>query len=199
MAKEKKKAVPKKAAPKKSVSDISTFKAGLKYPWGNPKRLWNVLWVLIPIIGWLALLGYCQSIVRAIVAGNKTGLPEFVGFGDNLKRGFILFVKILPLMIAYNLVYSIPGIGFLTGFIAEVFFIPYLVINLFVTDKFEESFNLKKTWNAVFNNLGDYFTAYLKTIGFVILYGLLSIILIGFPGFLFGQLFFLVEFYRNHS
>jgi len=184
---------------KKANSQVSRFTEGLKYPWGNAKRQWNILWALIPIIGWFALIGYCQGILRAIIAGNKTNLPEFVGFGDNFKRGFMLFVKILPLMIAYSLVYKIPVIGTTAGFIAEVFFVPYLTINLLVTGKFEESFNIKKTWNAVFNNFGEYLLAYIKTIGFVIIYVFLSIILVGIPGLMFGQLFFLAEFYSNHS
>lgn len=186
-------------AEKKPASKISSFSNGLKYPWGNAKRLWNILWILIPIIGWLALFGYMQSIVRAIVAGNKSYLPEFISFGDNLKRGLMLFLKIIPLMLAYVLVASIPYIGQLAGLVAEVFFLPYLVINLFVTDKFEESFNIKKTCNAVCNNLGDYLIAYLKTLGFGIIYLFLSIVLIGIPCLTFGKLFFLTEFYANHS
>lgn len=198
MAKAKKK-LKVKVISETALSKISRFTTGLKYPWGNAGRLWNILWALIPIIGWFALIGYCQSIVRAIIAGNKTNLPEFIGLGDNLKRGFILFVKAIPLMAAYCLVFYLPGVGIIAGWIAEIFFIPYLMINLFVTDKFEESFNLKKTWDAVFNNLGEYLIAYLKTLGFVVIYFFLSLILIGIPCLAFGQLFFLAEFYANHS
>lgn len=189
----------KKIMEKKSVSKFSSFTEGLNYPWGAPKRLLNIFWALIPVIGWLALIGYCQSIQRALVAGNKTSLPEFIDFGEHLKKGFLLFVKSLPMLIAYSLIFSVPGIGKIAGLIAFVFFLPYLGINLLVTDKFEESFNIKKVWDNVFNNLGEYLFAYLKTIGFVLLYWLLSIVFVGIPCLSFGCLFFLTEFYANHS
>ncbi|MDP2907738.1 MAG: DUF4013 domain-containing protein [Nanoarchaeota archaeon] len=189
----------KKPELRKAVPKVSSFSDGLKYPWGAPKRLLNILWALIPFIGWLALVSYSQSIIRVIVAGNKTSLPEFIGFGEHLKKGFLLFVKSLPLLIAYFLIFSVPGIGGVAGFIAFVFFLPYLMINLFVTDRFEESFNIQKVWDNVFNNLREYLIAYVKTIGFVLIYGVLSIILIGIPCLHFGCLFFLVEFYTNHN
>ncbi len=101
----------KKPELKKAIPKVSSFTDGLKYPWGVPKRLLNILWALIPILGWLALVSYSQSIIRAIVAGNKTSLPEFIGFGENLRKGFLLFVKSLPLLIAYSLIFSVQGIG----------------------------------------------------------------------------------------
>lgn len=194
MAKAKKKPELRKAVPK-----VSSFSDGLRYPWGVPKRLLNILWALIPVLGWLALVSYYQSMIRVIVAGNKTNLPEFIGFGENLRKGFLLFVKSLPLLIAYSLIFSVPGIGRVAGFIAFVFFLPYLGINLFVTDKFEESFNIPKVWDNVFSNLREYLIAYVKTIGFVLIYVPLLIILIGIPCLHFGCLFFLAEFYTNHN
>lgn len=187
----------KKIAEKLEIK-VSSFSEGLKYSWGVPKRLLNILWALIPIIGWLALVSYSQSIIRAIIAGNKDNLPEFIGFGENLRKGFLLFIKSLPILIAYSLIFSIPGIGQIVGWIAFVLFLPYLGINLLVTDRFEESFNIKKAWNAVSKNLEEYLIAYLKTIGFVLVYGLLSILLVGIPCLAFGHFLFLAEFYANH-
>jgi len=187
-----------KKSKRKTVSKISNFGSGLGYPWGEPVRLFNILWALIPIIGWLALIGYCQNILRAIIAGNKEKLPEFVSFGDNLERGFILFVKLIPLAVVFHLLHYLP-LGGLIQFIGSVFFMPYLIINLYITNKFEESFNFRKVWDAVFNNLGEYVVAYLKTLGFVIIYGMLSIVLIGIPCLAFGSMFYLAEFYKNHS
>ena len=86
---------------KKKVDKALDFKSAFKYPFNRPAGLLNILWFLLPIIGWFALIGYCQGILRAIIAGNKTNLPEFIGFGDNLKRGFMLFVKLIPLT-SYN-------------------------------------------------------------------------------------------------
>jgi len=189
----------KKTTEKKSLPKISTFSDGLRYPWGVPKRLWNILWALIPVLGWLALIGYSQNIIRAIVAGNKKDLPEFISFGENLRKGFLLFVKMLPLVLAYFFITTIPVIGGIAGFVAVVFFMPYLIINLFITDDFGESFNIKKVWDNVFNNLEEYLIAYLKMIGFTLVYGILLIILIGIPCLQFGCWFFLAEFYTNHN
>ncbi len=197
MAKSRKK--PKTQQREKAETSVSSFSDGLRYPWGMPKRLLNILWWLIPFIGGFALIGYSQSTIRAIVAGNKSNLPEFIGFKDNLKNGFRLFVKALPLLIAYTLVYSLPGIGMITGWIACIFFLPYLTLNLFVTDKFEESFNIKKAYDEVFHNIEEYLMAFLKTLGFIIIYLFLSIILIGIPCLAFGHVFFLAEFYSNHN
>jgi len=221
LARTKKKAKPKKIVPSKT---ISSFKEGLKYPWGVPRRLWNILWMLLPIMGllvimgylqdrlWallpmvglvaislLAIVGYFQRIVRAIVAGNKTHLPEFGSFWENAKKGFILLVKMIPLMLVYSLVYYTPFIGLWAGWFVEIFFMPYLMINLFVTDKFEESFNIRKTWDAVFGNVQEYLVAYVKTIGFIVIYMAASFIIVGIPCLAFAQVFFLAEFYANHS
>jgi hypothetical protein len=55
---------------------MSTFISGLRYPWAKPGRLWNVLWFLVPIIGWFALLGYVVRIVQALNKGHVKELPN---------------------------------------------------------------------------------------------------------------------------
>ena len=35
-----------------------TFEKAFKFPFNRPEGLLNILWVLLPIIGWLALFGY---------------------------------------------------------------------------------------------------------------------------------------------
>jgi len=231
MAKTKNKTLKKPAtkteAKEEKTLRTSSFADGLRYPWGEPKRLLNGLWFLIPIVGWFALTGYFQKILRALVAGNKTSLPEFVDFSDNLKSGFIIFVKAIPLFLAHTLLYSVPLIGQVAGWVAFVFFMPYLYINLMVTKKFEEGFNVQKAFDAVSNNLKEYIIAYLKSIGFVAIYGLpflmliipqidalaflkvyiygslfmplVGLVLIGIPCLSFGHAFYLAEFYAKHS
>ena len=44
----------------KKKNDGEEFKnslvEGLKYPWQKGVRLWNILWLLLPIFGWFALM-----------------------------------------------------------------------------------------------------------------------------------------------
>lgn len=204
MAKKKKKAVAKKVAKKivksnVAVENISTFGQGLKYPWIRGKRLWNILWVLVPIFGWLVLFGYCVNIIKAIVNGKKDGLPELKGIWDNFVLGFMMLIKLIPLIIVIILIELIPFIGWLIMLFLGVVFIPYLIINLFVKDDIVASFDVTKTWNVVMGNFKEYIIAWLKTLGYCIIYVLLSFILVGIPALVFGRMFYLAEFYSNHN
>jgi hypothetical protein len=174
-----------------------TFSEGLKYPWGAPQRLWNILWIFVPIVGFFVIVGYLKKITNSIVRGNVTELPEFGKFGENLKRGFLVFVKLLPIYIALMIVSFIPYIGIIVYWLFSILFIPWLVINLMVKNTVESSFDFKKAWNVIFSNFGDYVLVFFKTIGFAFIYILASIILVGIPCYTFGSYIFLTDFYRR--
>ena len=53
----------------KTITD--SLEMGLKYPWQKPSRLWYALWLLLPIFGWLALVGYSKTIVKHLVSGKR--------------------------------------------------------------------------------------------------------------------------------
>jgi len=183
------------------------FKSALKYPWGAPKRLWNILWILLPIIGWFALGGYGKKIVNSIVGGNTTELPEFGGFGDNFVVGFMLFLKMLPLMIIimlYNLLLNaIVEVGIIywplwlayTAFL--ILIMPWIGINFLQKYTVASTFEFKTAANTVFGNFVEYIIALVKTIGYVIIYAILSIVLVGIPCMAFGQRLFIADFYAN--
>jgi len=207
-----KKSAPKrsKAAPTKSPapraapsrSGALSFKDGLRYPWGEPKRLWYILWVLVPILGWLALLGFVQKIVRSLIGGNDKTLPDFGSLGENFVDGFWVFVKLIPLIIVYQLVVLVLGFIPVFGWFAIMFIawilMPYLILHFLNTGKFEDTFALKKTWDTVFGDFVGYLIAMLKTIGFGLIYGVLMLVLVGIPCYAFGSSVFLAEFYRTH-
>lgn len=191
----------KKAASKKAKpvsSNYADFPDGLKYPWNRMGRLWNILWALIPIVGWLALIGYIRKIVRSIVGGDMEGLPEFGSFGDNLKVGFWVFVKLIPLYIVVAVIGMIPFVGWLANLFLQIFFVPYLVIHFLVTDEFKATFDYKAVMDYVFQNVGDYLIAFVKTLGYAIVYGVLSIVLIGIPCLYFGGYYFMAEYYAKN-
>jgi hypothetical protein len=182
---------------RKAVKGYSDLPTGLKYPWNNAARLWNILWGLIPLIGQLALIGYMQKIVRALVKGDKSGLPEFGDFWDNLRNGFWIFVKLIPLFIVLGLVNWIPFIGRLAYWFLAIFFVPYIVIRFLYTGEFKDTFNYQIVVDDVFGDISNYLMALLKTIVYGVFYWVLSFILIGIPCLYFGGYYFLAEFYAN--
>lgn len=184
------------AAARSRESEISD---GLKYPWLHARRLWNILWVLLPILGWLALLGYVKRIVNALVKGDKEGLPEFGPFGSNMSEGFWVFVKMLPLMVLVWVINMLPLIGPLVYAFLALFFVPYLTMHFMVRGDFAATFDYKAVIKHVFGNLKDYAVALLKSVVYYAVYFVLSFVLVGIPCLTFGSYFFLAEFYaKNH-
>ncbi|MEA3378552.1 MAG: DUF4013 domain-containing protein [Nanoarchaeota archaeon] len=186
------------ALAKKKIN-YSEFKEGLSYPWRDMKKLWNILWVLIPILGHFALMGYVKKIVNELVKGNNKSLPAFGNFWTNLRLGFWVFIKLVPLMLLLSFINLLPWIGGLVNAFLCIFFIPYLAINFLVTGKFADLFDYKKVIKNVFNNAGEYLIAFFKTLGYMVIYYLLSFVLIGIPCLTFGQFYFLTEFYAKYQ
>ncbi|MFT4304740.1 MAG: DUF4013 domain-containing protein [Candidatus Woesearchaeota archaeon] len=178
------------------MSSVS-FGEGLKYPWKKPSRLWNILWILIPILGLFAIYGYIRKIILELSKGNKNELPEFGDFWENLKIGFMLFVYYIPTIIVLLLISYIPFIGNLLYFLLAFFLLPWLLINLYVKNEFMAIWEIEKAFNAVKNRFLDYLVAMIKTIGFGIIYGLASLVLIGIPCYMFGFTYYLVDFYKG--
>jgi hypothetical protein len=180
---------------------MSTFMDGLRYPWGKPRRLWNILWMLVPIIGWFALLGYVVRIVQALNKGHVKEIPKMDRFWDKFTLGFIIFVKMLPLCILLGVVswilLLIPVAGAIAYGLIVLFIVPYLAINLMVTEKFSSLFEFSKAAKAVMDKPKKYAIALLLTLFYAAVYVVLSIVLIGIPCLLFGKGYFLVEFYRG--
>lgn len=66
------------------------------------KILLGGLILLIPIVGWLAIVGYMLEVARNVSQGSPRPLPSWNKFGDLLTQGFYGFV--------IALVYQIPVI-----------------------------------------------------------------------------------------
>lgn len=181
-----------------------SLEQGLKFPWQKPSRLWYALWLLVPIFGWFALAGYWRKIIKNLVKGKNKELPEFGKFWDNFKQGFIIFLKMIPIFIVFMIISGllefIPIIGWLAQLAVSILFYPYLIINLVATDDIAASFEFKKVWKVVVeDNLKDYLIVMLKSFVYGLLYGLLSIVLVGIPCSLFGRQYFLCDFYAKTS
>jgi hypothetical protein len=175
-----------------------TFEEGLKFPWGKAKRLWNILWILIPILGYFAIIGYTRKIILGLSKGNTKELPIFGNFWDNLKEGFMIFIYFIPTIIALMLIAEIPIIGEIIYWILTITMLPILMINLYVKNEFKAIWELEKVFKMVFKNFADYLMALLKTIGYGIIYIIGMIVLVGIPCYIFGMMYYLVDFYKRN-
>ena len=185
-------------AKKKTKNFSKDLQEGLKYPWNKAGILWNILWMLIPIFGWFAIIGYVRNITVGLVKGKRKELPAFGKFWDNFLMGLKLFIYLIPTIIVLMVISAIPMVGSILQLLVAIFLLPWLMINLFVKDEFGALWELKKAFNMVFDNARDYILAYLKTLVFSLIYGIASMVLIGIPCSVFGKYYFLTEFYSKY-
>ena len=177
------------------------FGDAFKYPFNRAKGMWNILWVLLPIIGWFALGGYSVRIVKEFCKGKFKQLPT-MKFGDDFKLGFMMFIKAIPFIVVYLLVLGVFGIAGpfgrgLAQIFMDVFVLPILAINFMNKETVSSFFELRLV-GVVFNNLGDYVVAILKSIGLALIFIVMIIILVGIPAGQFTKNIFLADFYRRN-
>ncbi|MAG78009.1 hypothetical protein CL616_01450 [archaeon] len=177
------------------------FKIAFKYPFNRAKGMWNILWILIPIIGWFALGGYTIRIVKEFVKGKFKQLPTF-SFKSDLKLGFFMFLKAIPFILVYAVIIIplrllFPWLDLIVELFLGLFITPILFINFFVKETIESLFEFKII-KYVFKNIGDYFIAILKSLVLSLIFFLMWIILVGIPAGSFTKNIFLADFYRRN-
>ena len=175
------------------------FGAAFGYPFKKAVRLLNILWVFIPIIGWFALFGYGITIVKHFLKNDFSELPK-LSFGRDLNLGFFMFFKSIPFIIVLTfvnfIIIFIPFIGILGSWFISLIIVPVLAINFFNKETVSSYFEFDKV-KYVFENFGDYIIALLKTIALRIIFGIMILILVGFPAGAFTQDIFMADFYRR--
>ena len=180
--------------------DRLDFNTAFKYPFNRAKGMWNILWALLPIIGWFALGGYCVRIVQEFSKGKFKQLPP-LSFSSDLKLGFMMFLKAIPFIIIYIIVALLLTIinpwakAFIDIFLC-IFIVPILTIN-FLNKETVSSFFEFEIIKSVFNNLGDYIVALLKSLLLGLVFLIMWLILVGIPAGAFTQNMFLADFYRR--
>ena len=180
------------------------FEEGIKYPFVRSKGLTNIFWALIPIFGWLALGGYKVDIVTSIVSGKKEkGLPTFRGFGTSMAEGFMLILRMLPIMILLIILTSFIGmlsenLGVLIYLIFSIIYIPMMTINVMVKKKISATFEFKHILNLVSKNFGEYLITLLRGIGYSLVTTLLMLVLVGIPMTMARNMYW-ADFYRENS
>ena len=176
-----------------------TFKEAFNYPFNRAKGMLNILWILVPIIGWLALIGYTVRIVQEFTKGKYKKLPLFK-FKKDLKLGFFMFLKSLPFILIYIIIIGIfnaitPWLD-IAEHLINLFILPILTIN-FVKKMTVSSYFEFKIIKYVFNNFGDYIIILLKSILLSLIFFIMIIVLVGLPAGAFTKNMFIADFNRR--
>jgi hypothetical protein len=152
---------------------------------------------LIPIIGWLIVLGWGVEITKRVINKDPEILPDWSDFGGYLMRGFlvflVVFVYMLPVTIfsgcsggltaladsygedaiitaAWAITSCISCVIFLYS-IATYLILPAAIGKYAITDELGEAFKLNEIFSMVRENLGTY--------GMVLLGGLVASLVSG--------------------
>jgi hypothetical protein len=176
------------------------FKTAFSYPFNRAKGMWNILWFLVPIIGWFALGGYGVRIIKEFSVGKFKKLPTF-SFGSDLSLGFMMFLKSLPFMI---ILIAIMGVldftdSWATGILESLlrlFIIPIMFVHFYNKETVSSLFDFK-ILKSVFYNFWDYISAILKDIALMLIFLVMIIVLVGIPAGAFTQSMFIADFYRR--
>ncbi|MDP6583995.1 MAG: hypothetical protein QF535_05020, partial [Anaerolineales bacterium] len=123
----------------------------------------------------------------------------FGAFWDNFVQGLLLIIMVIPLILLVMVVQIVPYLGLIVGFLANIFLVPYMVVHYCVTSEFKSTFDFKRWWRVVGSNVADYVVSLLKTIVYVLIYGLLSFVIIGIPSYTFGGYIYLADFYYRNK
>lgn len=180
------------------IIETISFSEAFKYPFKTPGRLLYALLVFVPVIGWLALFGYGVRLVNEFIEGRYEG-PIKLEFMEDLKLGFMLFLKALPFYIVYVIILSAATyvnetLGSLISLLLGFFVIPMLAVN-FMRKQTIESFFEFNILDVVKENIGEYIITVLKQYALVIIFMVLSIVLVGIPGMLFTNSIFVANMY----
>ena len=207
-----KKSVKKTQAKKQAQKKVSRgnepldIKTGFMFPFNRPKGMLNILWILLPIIGWFALGGYIIRIINGFTKGDFGELPT-MQFGSDFKHGFFMFLKFIPFLLVYMLflivIAGILGVLFmpevileLVDFFMSAFILPILIMNFIRKETVGSLFEFSLI-PLVFRHLGDYLMTLLKTIVLGVVFLVMIVIVVGIPGLAFTHNMFLADFYRR--
>ena len=181
--------------------DALEFEKAIRYPFNRMKGMLNALWLFVPIFGWFALFGYVVRIVNEFIDGKFEELPT-IQFMDDMKLGFMMFLKAIPFFLVYMVLIS--GIGMVSEtlssivtFATAIFMIPLLNMN-FLRKQTVESYFEFGILTAVTENVGDYIVTILKGIALTIIFMIMAIFLVGIPAQMFTKNIFIADFYRRY-
>ena len=149
-----------------------SFRQALLYPFRRPKGLCNVLWLFLPIIGWLIFAGYITRIVQEFCRGKYEKLPPAPAI-DLLGTGFFIILKSLPFIIVLSAVLLIldpyPLLIGIVLVILYTFIVPILTVQ-FLFYETARSLFWWRPLRHVYNHISDYLIALAKSVLLMFLY-----------------------------
>jgi hypothetical protein len=112
------------------------------------------------------------------------------------------FIRLIPLIFAVMAVMSISAmindsLGAIVYLLLNFFYIPIATINLMVKKKVSATFEFKNIFGMVFQNFVGYISMLIKTIGFLFVTGVLSLVLVGIPMQMLASNVYIADFYRE--
>jgi len=153
--------------------------------------------IFVPIIGWLAILGYFLRIAEKWVSGEYETLPDFSNFGSMIMAGLILFVVMIVYSVPQMVLAFIPCLGNLLSTAYNIILIliaPYL-ISVVAVDKSisPDVFN----FNRIIQFVSDNIVNLLIILAVDIVVGIVSVILLA--PFVVGGVVFLINAENNNT
>jgi hypothetical protein len=145
---------------------------------------------LVPIIGWLLIGGYLLRLIRNVIDGNPTPLPEWNDWGGDIAgglKGFVVgFIWGIPMWIVNGIDQSSDSA--LIGLMAWAISVLWSAVQMSALSDLARNGNIAdalnlRPFNRVINNLGIYLVYALATILFTFL------AVIGLIGLIIGVIF----------
>ena len=182
------------------MKKVVSITDAVKYPFDNFKRLFNFYYVLIPILGLIALLGYCVKTIQSIMKRMDEELPEFGSFADNLRLGFPLAIILLIIAFVLFFLYFVPTIGLIV-IIYLCFISPILFMQYAQKGTIASGFDIIEATHMMATNFVDYIIMYFKVLVVSVIFLIASIpivtLVVTIPAISFSKVLLMTDFYRK--
>ena len=182
------------------MKKVVSITDAVKYPFDNFKRLFNFYYVLIPILGFIALLGYCVKTIQSIMKRMDEELPEFGSFADNLRLGFPLAIILLIIAFVLFFLYFVPTLGLIV-LIYFVIIAPILIMQHAQKGTIASGLDIIEATHMAATNFVDYIITYLKVLIVSVIFLIASIpivtLIVTVPASSFSKLLLFTDFYRR--
>ncbi|HNW95298.1 MAG TPA: DUF4013 domain-containing protein [Anaerolineaceae bacterium] len=142
-----------------------------------------ILYSLIPVVGWMVMMGYVMRTIRNVAEGVEFPLPV-CDFGDDLALGFKMFVVnlayaviplllmllLMPLTYAVESSNSMPVLAILGLIILSLFLFVYGIVyslifpiiqaNVAIKNSISAGFEFKQIFGMLTKNIGAWLLVY---------------------------------------
>jgi hypothetical protein len=186
----------------------ATISDAIRYPFVRFRRLFYWLWILIPVLGWLAFSGYCIRIMQFVLKGQYREAPKFGPFWHNCLLGLyswavgIAVSAVIAPFAFWNITGSVIGIIMYYALAVYIGLVtPIMMIQLAETEKLARAFDIVRAHKIVFNNFRKYIIVVLQqfVVGIVFLLASIPLItlVVTIPAMSYSKQYLYTRFYRD--